>query len=140
MKNKKKADLILIICLLLISCILFCVRTATRQSGAVAAVYVDGVREAEYSLSEELTVHITFDVNGAVSELVETLDAGSDNHVSFGFNILEIHDGCASVTEADCPDKICVESHKIRYNGESITCLPHRLQIVIEGGEGGVDL
>ena len=41
---------------------------------------------------------------------------------------------------ADCPDQVCVRQGAVRYNGESIVCLPHRLIVSIEGGvENGVD-
>ena len=45
------------------------------------------------------------------------------------------------MTDAGCPDRICVMMHPIRYDGESIICLPNRTEIRIEGGEpSGVDL
>ena len=41
---------------------------------------------------------------------------------------------------ADCPDKICVHMRPIRYAGESILCLPHRLAVTVRGGrEAGAD-
>ena len=86
----------------------------------IAAVYVDGTKTAEYPLSENTEV------------LLETEDGG--------YNVLVIRGGCADVTDADCPDKICVNTHPARYSGESITCLPNRTQIVIEGGESEVDI
>ena len=51
------------------------------------------------------------------------------------YNVLVIENGQADVTEAGCPDKICVMMHPIRYDGESIICLPNRTEIRIEGGE-----
>ena len=45
------------------------------------------------------------------------------------------------MSEANCPDHICVRQGKIHYTGQVITCLPNRLTVTIEGGEdGGVDL
>ena len=120
MKNKRRADFILILVLLVLSGSLFVVRFLSRSSGAVAAVYCDGKKTAEYPLSVDREVRL------------ETEDGG--------YNVLVIRGGTANVTEADCPDKICVDTHPARYSGESITCLPNRLQVVIEGGESGVDL
>ena len=58
-----------------------------------------------------------------------------------GTNILVIEDGYAWMSEANCPDHICVRQGKIHYTGQVITCLPNRLTVTIEGGEdGGVDL
>ncbi len=51
-----------------------------------------------------------------------------------------IKDGEASVTEADCPDKLCVEHSPISRSGESIVCLPARITLTIQGTENsGVD-
>ena len=55
--------------------------------------------------------------------------------------MLTVEDGAASVTEADCPDKICVEQGRVRYTGQCITCLPNKLTVTLEGGEApAVDL
>ena len=89
-----------------------------RTEGAVAVVSVDGEEVARYPL----------DVPGEVVL-----------HGTAGENILVIEDGCAYIREADCPDHVCVRTGKIRYEGETIVCLPHRLMIRIAGGEGGVD-
>ena len=52
-----------------------------------------------------------------------------------GTNTLVIENGEAWVSEADCPDKICMGMGKISKNGEFIACLPNRVIIVVEGGE-----
>ena len=48
-------------------------------------------------------------------------------------NVLVIRDGEAMMTEADCPDKICVHHKPISRRGESIICLPHKLVVEISG-------
>ena len=84
----------------------------------MAVVRVDGVENERHPLS----VNGTFPLNG-------------------GSNILIIQDGQAWVSEANCPDLICVRQGKIHYTGQVITCLPNRLTVTVEGGEsGGVDL
>ena len=120
-KNRIRADLMLIAALLLCAGALFLWQRLSRADGAEAVVYVDGVRTAAYPLSEDRTV--TLEASG-----------GSDN-------VLVISGGAADVTDAGCPDKLCVHMHPIRYAGESITCLPNRTVIQIEGGEtSGVDV
>lgn len=100
---------------------LFLLRGLLQQDGAVVAVYVDGEKTAEYSLDRNDEIRLP----------------SADG----GYNVLVIQDGAADVTEADCPDKTCVNSRAIRHTGESITCLPHRTQFIIEGaGEPEVDL
>ena len=51
------------------------------------------------------------------------------------YNLLMISDGTAFVSDADCPDKLCVKQRAISRNGESIICLPHKLVIRIVAKE-----
>ena len=52
-----------------------------------------------------------------------------------GTNTLVIENGEAWVSEANCPDKVCMGMGKISKNGEFIACLPNQVIIVVEGGE-----
>ncbi len=52
-----------------------------------------------------------------------------------GTNTLVIENGEAWVSEAQCPDKICMGMGKISKDGEFIACLPNEVIIVVEGGE-----
>lgn len=52
-----------------------------------------------------------------------------------GHNTLTIADGVAKMTDADCPDAICVRSHAIRHTGEQIICLPHQVVCEVVGDE-----
>lgn len=83
-----------------------------RTPGAWAVVRVEGREVARYSLSQ----NGVYPLNG-------------------GTNVLTVEDGAASVTEADCPDKICVEQGRVRYTGQCITCLPNKLTVTLEGGD-----
>ena len=117
-RKKLIRDLLLAGSLLLAAVILLLVINGSRESGGVAVVRVDGVETERLPLS----VNGTFPLNG-------------------GSNILIIQDGQAWMSEANCPDLICVRQGKIHYTGQVITCLPNRLTVTIEGGEsGGVDL
>lgn len=51
-------------------------------------------------------------------------------HIERGgsYNIVEIKDGEIFVSEAGCPDKICVKTGKLK-GGMPIVCLPNRLVI-----------
>ncbi len=116
--KKLRNDLILIAALLLIAGVLYLALNLGRQEGGVAVVRVDGVEVERHSLS----VNGTFPLNG-------------------GSNILVIEDGKAWLSDADCPDLLCVKQGKIHYTGQVITCLPNRLTVTVEGGESdGVDL
>ena len=52
-----------------------------------------------------------------------------------GTNTLVIENGEAWVSEANCPDRVCMGMGKISKNGEFIACLPNQVIIVVEGGE-----
>ena len=86
---------------------------ATRQDGGVVSVQVDGETLMELPLSGDTR-----------------LELGSGEHT----NVLVIENGTARVVEASCPDQVCVRQGAVRYAGESIVCLPHRLVITVEGG------
>ena len=47
------------------------------------------------------------------------------------YNLLMIRNGSAEISDANCPDKICVRSKAITRDGESIICLPHRLVLSV---------
>ncbi len=89
-----------------------------RTPGAWAVVRVEGREIARYSLAQDGV----YPLNG-------------------GTNVLTVENGSAAVTQADCPDKICVEQGRVRYTGQCITCLPNKLTVTLEGGgEPEVDL
>lgn len=52
-----------------------------------------------------------------------------------GYNTLVIKDGQVSISEADCPEQVCVNTHWITSPGETIVCLPHRLIVEIVPGD-----
>lgn len=113
----KKRDIILIASILAIAIALFLIVELTKEEGAGVTVKVDGVKVAEYSLS----ANGTYPLNG-------------------GTNILVIEDGKAYLTDANCPDKLCVHQGKISMTGETITCLPNKLTVIVFGTEQSVDL
>ena len=117
----KKGDFILIGGILIGALLLFGgIRLFQNGSGGSVLVTVGGVEKGRYALDEDLEL----DIKGA----------------SGGVNHLSIENGIASVTEADCSDKLCVHQKSIRYSGEMIVCLPHQVVIqIIEGEEAPLD-
>ena len=104
---KKRNDIILIICVVVAAVICFAAyKLYFNKSGKFVTVKVDGKVTASYPN----------DVNG----------------VNGGKNVLKISGGTADMTEADCPDQTCVKKHSIRYEGETIVCLPHKVVISID--------
>lgn len=117
-QHRLRADVIVVVSLLLLALVLYLALNSSRREGGVAVVRINGAETERYSLLQ----NGSFPLNG-------------------GSNILVIEDGYAWMSEANCPDHICVRQGKIHYTGQVITCLPNRLTVTIEGGEdGGVDL
>ena len=95
--------------------LLLFIRSAVQSKGAWVVVSLNGMEKVRYSLMEDGTYLL--EGNG------------------IDYNILKIEDGTASIREANCHNQICVRSKSISYTGETITCLPHQIQVCIEGGE-----
>lgn len=114
MKKKRQGDLLLTGSLLLLAGILFFLFRPGGQ-GAWAVVTADGTEIARYPLDEERTVRLGDDTD---------------------YNILQIAGGAAAVAEANCGDHTCVRTGEISREGERIVCLPHKLIIQIECGDG----
>ena len=109
----KKADKILILAVITAAIVVLGFRRITRSPGERVIVRVDGQVTENWSLKEDR----------------EAVIEGKG-----GRNTLVISGGTASVTEADCPDRICVHERPIRYSGETIVCLPHRVVVTVTGG------
>ena len=116
-KEKKKyiRDLILV-GVLLIAAVLALFLLRNRQEKETGSNAVVTVRTADGEAIYPLNKDGVFSLNG-------------------GTNTLVIENGEAWVSEADCPDKICMGMGKISKNGEFIACLPNQVIIVVEGGE-----
>lgn len=75
----------------------------------------------------------TIDLNNVKKD--EKFNITYKNH----FNTIEIAPGKIRISEADCPDKICVKTGWISEPGTSAVCLPHKLIISIEGKNSKID-
>ena len=113
----KKRDLILIGGILLAALVMLIAVRWTAKAGASVIVRVDGQITEEISLNQSGV----YSLNG-------------------GTNILHIEGGEAWLSEADCPDKLCVHQGKIHRTGEVITCLPNKLTVTVTGGDDSVDI
>lgn len=117
-KKNRKNDIRLIVAIVGIALVFYAgirfYQEANTKNG-VAVVLVDGVEYGRYPLHVDLTEKIL-------------LRDGS-------YNLLEIKEGKADITEASCPDGICVKHRAVSRKGESIVCLPNKLVVEIENGE-----
>lgn len=118
MKNTKRNDWILIAVIFIIVLVLWVLLKQSQGQNmgtGTAVVTIDGTVYKEYQMDQEITEKIT-------------LPDGS-------YNILEIKNGEADITQASCPDRYCVNHRKISKNKESIICLPNKVIVTIENGE-----
>ena len=117
--ERYKNDILLVLALLLLAGAVWGALHLLKKQGGEAVISVDG-------------------------QIVERLPLDSDTSVTMNtedghFNTVTVENGRVRVSEADCPDRICVRQGWIQYAGESIVCLPHKLVVTVHGGEAGVD-
>ena len=118
-EKKLKNDILLILALLILAGGVWIFLRLTRQEGAEAIVTIDGVETARLPLD---------------TDTVRTFETGAFS------NTVVVENGCVYVSEANCPDLICVHQGAVRYDGETIVCLPHKLIVTVTGGEwSGLD-
>lgn len=119
-KKKIKRDIMLIATLIIVCAAAFLIiNSVVKKDGITAVVKVDG----------NIVYMLPLDKNASVT--VEGYQGGS--------NTVVIENGTVYMKDADCPDKLCEKTGKISKNGETIVCLPHRVVVEIQGGEGNVD-
>ena len=110
-KNDIKLILILLLSTLIVVGALFARKLSEGQEGKQVVVSVDGVEVASFPLDEDRTYEIS----------------GYDE----GHNTLIIRDGEAYMSDASCPDHLCMGMGKISHAGQSIICLPNRVIVEI---------
>jgi len=113
-RKKLQMDIFLTVSILALAALLFLFFGRSRDPGSYVTVEADGVLLGNYVLSEDTQAEFRFE-DGT-------------------YNILEIRDGRASVSEADCRDQICVHHSPVSKAGETIICLPHKFVVTVSGG------
>lgn len=111
MKQKRNTYLFLLVLLAIIGVGFLIQRYFFGKTGATAIIERDGETISELDLSKD-------------TELV--LDDGNG-----GSNTITVKNGKIAVTDANCPDLVCVHTGSISQTGEVIACLPHKLIITI---------
>lgn len=117
-QKTKKNDIILIGAILVLALVVYVGMTlfqGANTHNAEAVVLIDGVEYGHFPLDTD------------VVERIELPDGA--------YNVLEIKEGKADVTEASCPDGICVNHRAVSKQNQSITCLPNKLVVEIKNGE-----
>ena len=109
-RTKIRNDIIFIAVLLALAFSAWGILVSSRATGDTVTVTVDGELFGEYPLASDRTVEI---------------------RTGEGANLLVIEGGSARVTEATCPDGICVSHRAISRDGESIICLPNKVVVTV---------
>ena len=121
-KQKLKNDLILIVAVVIFAIIALLLinwyKRATTKD-AYVVIEVNGEEFGRYPLSKDAEINVA-SFNG-------------------GSNIVVIKNNRVNVSEASCPDRICVKHKEIMYNGETIICLPNRMTVTIVNGSAALD-
>lgn len=107
----KRKDIILIVVVLIaIACTFSINNFINTKKGEKIEIYVDNKLYKTYSINDEDEIKI-------------------ENEG--GYNIVKIHDHGVEITDASCPDKVCIHSGFITKPSESIVCLPNKVHIKI---------
>ena len=64
-------------------------------------------------------------------ELVQTISLNVDGEYevkNLGINIITVRDGHVYVSDADCPDRVCVRHGALRKN-DAIICVPNKVVV-----------
>lgn len=113
MKRQQRNTLILALVLLAaLAAAFFVQRWLFHDQGAKAMVKVGGQEDQVVSLSKDQEFWV--------------------GDAEVGRNLVKVEDGAIMVVEADCPDKVCVQTGPIRQEGQVIACLPHGVIIYIQ--------
>lgn len=121
--KEKKIELTVWI-FVVIGAVILCIKCYAKETSAETAqviIKVSGKVTESFPLNKDRNVVVT-----------------GKNHTT---NTVIIENNTATVSEASCPDKLCVHQHAIRKSGESIICLPNEVVVEIENqSEGSADI
>jgi hypothetical protein len=96
--------------------------TGVYATDAKVVVTVDGKRYGTYALAEAQEIRI----HGAYRNVI-VIDEDDAGHRR------------VRVGEADCPGQDCVHHAPIGLKGQHIVCLPNKMIVEIQDGEGAID-
>lgn len=116
-KRFGKADVILLSVIFFILILWVIFSFVFKKEGVSVVVTVEGKEYQTVPLSKDQEIEVKKD--GTV------------------INRVSIHEGKADMTEATCPDKLCVHQKPVSKSGETIVCLPHEVVVEVKGSEKG---
>ena len=107
----KKYDIIAIICVAVIVIISYITVNLLRNDEAdTVVIYVDGKMEKKLDLNKNQEYKV---------------------NVDNGYNIIRIKDKKVRRQESDCSNQTCVHMGTISKDGQTLICLPHKVEVTI---------
>lgn len=106
-----KQDIIVITSVLIVALTAIFVLSFLSRPGKKVVIYVNNAVYETFSLDEDTKIHIETD---------------------YGNNTIVVKNGKVFVEDADCRDKICVNTGEKCNTDDIIVCLPHKLVISVE--------
>lgn len=107
----KKYDTIAIICVAVIVIISYITVNLLRNDEAdTVVIYVDGKIEKKLDLNKNQEYKVDVDN---------------------GYNIVRIKDKKVRIKESDCGNQTCVNMGTISKDGQTLICLPHKVEVTI---------
>lgn len=111
----KHRNFIFVFSVIIIICLTLCYFAANRRESGVAEIYSNGQ-----------LIH-KIDLSGVTSPYEISVDNGG------GHNTIYVEHGKISVSDANCPDRLCIRQGAIQSSSYPIVCLPNNLIIKIKG-------
>ncbi|MDD7183454.1 NusG domain II-containing protein [Peptostreptococcus anaerobius] len=108
--KKKDIIVIFVVAIAIISSILVN-RSLNSSPASTVQIYVGDKLYKELPINKDTTI---------------TLD-------NSGKNIIKVHNNGVEMIEANCPDQVCIKTGFISKPGQSIVCLPHKVNVKIVG-------
>lgn len=115
-------DIALILFILAIGAVILLVTNNKKEQGAYVIVMVQNKEIARYSMT-----------NNGVYDIYDIYDNNGNT------NKIEIKDGRVRMLEASCPNHLCIHQGWIRFEGQSIVCLPNKVTVTVRGTGDGFD-
>ena len=112
-------SIILVASIVFVALISLLIMEFTKVEGSCVEIVVDGVVVGKYSINDDI---------------VKEIKIGDDQ-----YNVVIIKDQKAYIQDASCPDHICVNHKAISFVGQTITCKPNKVVVVITG-ESDIDI
>ena len=106
----KKGDIILSAGIIVLAVVFIFLFSFFKVQGKQVVITVDGEAFGKYSIDYDQEIEVKTEL---------------------GVNTVVIRDGKVSVSNADCPDKYCVNHVAVDETGETVVCLPHRMIVEV---------